>query len=57
MRGFVMLLAFLPSLAPAFEADCTNKLLAHFPFESPVLVFLYSAFVRTWFYLSILSRG
>ena len=48
--------AFLPSLAPPFEADCTNKLLAHFPFESPVLVFLYSAFVATRLLVLCLGR-
>ena len=32
---------------PRFEGSCTNKLRAHFPFESPVLDFLYVTFVLT----------
>ena len=32
---------------PSFEGSCTNELRVHFPFESPVLDFLYAAFLLT----------
>ena len=38
-----------PGEPPPFEGSCTAKLRAHFPFESPVLDFLYATFALTRF--------